>query len=69
MKMFILQVVYEDYEMIELCAPYIPGFLGFREVPFICGLFDKLRQTEPQFLPQVGRHLLLNLGEQIQIKG
>ena len=39
--------------MIELRDPYIPGFLGFREVPFICNLFDKLSKTKPQYLPQV----------------
>ena len=45
--------MYEDYEMIELREPYIPGFLGFREVPFICNLFEKLKNSNPQYLPQV----------------
>lgn len=48
-----LKIVYEDYKMIELREPYIPGFLGFREVPFICHMFDYLRNTNPHLLPQV----------------
>ena len=50
---FMFQVVYEAYEMIELRDPYIPGFLGFREVPFICQLFEELARNSPQYMPQV----------------
>lgn len=48
-----LQTVYSDCEMIKLTAPYIPGFLGFREVPFIVKLFEKIEQQQPQYLPHV----------------
>jgi deoxyinosine 3'endonuclease (endonuclease V) len=29
-----LQVVYEDYSLVTLDVPYVPGFLAFREVSF-----------------------------------
>ena len=36
-----LDVVYEDYEMIKLVAPYVPGFLAFREVDHLIGLIRR----------------------------
>ncbi|CAH1790133.1 unnamed protein product [Owenia fusiformis] len=48
-----LEVVYEDYEMIQLDTPYIPGYLAFREVPFLVEAFDRLKAKAPQFIPQV----------------
>lgn len=27
-----LQVVYEDFELVTIAVPYVPGFLAFREV-------------------------------------
>jgi deoxyinosine 3'endonuclease (endonuclease V) len=30
-----LQVVYEDYSLVTLDVPYVPGFLAFREVFFL----------------------------------
>jgi len=43
--------VYNDCEMIKLTAPYIPGFLGFREVPFIKQLFEKQVHDRPDLTP------------------
>ena len=34
-----LEVLYEDYEQLDLDVPYIPGFLAFREVSS-CGPFQ-----------------------------
>ncbi|XP_060591941.1 endonuclease V-like [Ruditapes philippinarum] len=48
-----LKTVYSDCQMIQLTEPYIPGFLGFREVPFIVDLFEKLRKDQPQYIPHV----------------
>ncbi|KAK6173364.1 hypothetical protein SNE40_016832 [Patella caerulea] len=48
-----LEVVYEDYEMIELTAPYIPGFLAFREASFLVDRYHKLISTHPHLKPTV----------------
>ncbi|KAL4218883.1 hypothetical protein ACF0H5_021471 [Mactra antiquata] len=48
-----LKLVYEDYKMVELTEPYIPGFLAFREAPFIVDLFDTLKQTKPKYYPHL----------------
>lgn len=38
--------------MIELTAPYIPGFLAFREAEFIVKKFHKLQNFKPEIMPQ-----------------
>ncbi|XP_052249247.1 endonuclease V-like isoform X2 [Dreissena polymorpha] len=48
-----LEVVYSDCKMIELTKPYIPGFLGFREVPFLLELFNDLQQRRPELMPHL----------------
>ncbi|KAL6048400.1 Endonuclease V [Balamuthia mandrillaris] len=48
-----LKVVYKDFQMVELRQPYIAGFLAFREVPHLVPLFDKLRRTSPELVPQL----------------
>jgi len=48
-----LNIVYEDYELVKIDEPYIPGFLAFREVKHLVKLIDNLKQNSPQFLPQV----------------
>lgn len=48
------QVVYEDSHMVHLKAPYVSGFLAFREVPFLVELVQRLQEKEPGFMPQVG---------------
>ena len=39
--------------MVELTLPYIPGFLAFREVPFLKDRLDLVRKTKPNLIPQV----------------
>ncbi|XP_007652129.1 endonuclease V isoform X2 [Cricetulus griseus] len=48
-----LQVVYEDSHMVRLKAPYVSGFLAFREVPFLVELVQRLQEKEPGLMPQV----------------
>ncbi|XP_052615837.1 endonuclease V isoform X4 [Peromyscus californicus insignis] len=48
-----LKVVYEDSHMVRLKAPYVSGFLAFREVPFLVELVQRLQEKEPGFMPQV----------------
>lgn len=47
-----LEVIYEDISMVELTAPYIPGFLAFREAEFIVKKFDRLQNLKPEIMPQ-----------------
>lgn len=48
-----LEVVYSACRRVVLTAPYIPGFLAFREVTFLIELLNELRATAPEHLPQV----------------
>ena len=44
-----LKIVYEDYELIKIEEPYIPGFLAFREVKHFVNLIDKLKKIKKNF--------------------
>ncbi|XP_072098187.1 endonuclease V-like isoform X2 [Mobula birostris] len=48
-----LKVVYEECQMVCLTAPYIPGFLAFRETPFLEEAVKRLQHKDPSLLPQV----------------
>ncbi|XP_048653475.1 endonuclease V isoform X1 [Marmota marmota marmota] len=39
--------------MVSLTAPYMAGFLAFREVPFLVDLVQQLQEKEPGLMPQV----------------
>uniref|UniRef100_A0A8C9URE8 Endonuclease V n=1 Tax=Spermophilus dauricus TaxID=99837 RepID=A0A8C9URE8_SPEDA len=39
--------------MVSLTAPYVAGFLAFREVPFLLDLVQRLQEKEPDLMPQV----------------
>ncbi|XP_075815215.1 endonuclease V-like isoform X2 [Microtus pennsylvanicus] len=39
--------------MVRLKAPYVSGFLAFREVPFLVELVQRLQEKKPDFMPQV----------------
>ncbi|XP_072339717.1 endonuclease V-like isoform X9 [Scyliorhinus torazame] len=47
------EVVYEECQMVCLNAPYIPGFLAFRETPFLEEAVRRLQDKDPSLLPQV----------------
>lgn len=40
-------VLYEAFTYVSLPAPYIAGFLAFREVPALTKLYDDLRRRRP----------------------
>lgn len=48
-----LEVVSSQFRHVQLTAPYIPGYLAFREVGFLLTLIDDLRTTAPELLPDV----------------
>ncbi|XP_059904131.1 endonuclease V-like [Gadus macrocephalus] len=48
-----LEVLYEDSQMVRLTAPYVAGFLAFRETPFLLEALRRLERNRPQLLPQV----------------
>ncbi|XP_072207777.1 endonuclease V [Excalfactoria chinensis] len=48
-----LEVLYEDYRMVAVSAPYVAGFLAFREVPFLVEAVQRLQQEQPGLRPQV----------------
>ncbi|XP_040003060.1 endonuclease V-like isoform X3 [Xiphias gladius] len=47
-----LEVLYEDSQMVTLMAPYIAGFLAFRETPFLLEALQRLQRSQPMLLPQ-----------------
>ncbi|XP_036924718.1 endonuclease V isoform X2 [Sturnira hondurensis] len=57
-----LEVVYEDCRMVSLTAPYLSGFLAFREVPFLVDAVQRLREEEPGLVPQAGFGVACHLG-------
>uniref|UniRef100_A0A3Q4HQG4 Uncharacterized protein n=1 Tax=Neolamprologus brichardi TaxID=32507 RepID=A0A3Q4HQG4_NEOBR len=38
--------------MVTLTAPYIAGFLAFRETPFLLEALQRLKKNQPTLLPQ-----------------
>ncbi|XP_062229488.1 uncharacterized protein LOC133927176 isoform X2 [Phragmites australis] len=48
-----LQVVHEEFDIVRLQVPYIPGFLAFREAPILLGLLEKVKNNEHHFYPQL----------------
>uniref|UniRef100_A0A8D0BFC0 Endonuclease V n=1 Tax=Salvator merianae TaxID=96440 RepID=A0A8D0BFC0_SALMN len=48
-----LKVLYEDCCMVSVKAPYVAGFLAFREVPFLVDAVRRLEKQEPGLKPQV----------------
>ncbi|XP_051491143.1 endonuclease V [Apus apus] len=48
-----LEVLYEDCRMVAVDAPYVAGFLAFREVPFLVEALQRLQQEQPRLTPQV----------------
>lgn len=39
--------------MVDLTAPYVPGYLAFREAEILVQLIEKQKKTRPELTPQV----------------
>ena len=48
-----LKVVLEHSEMVQMEFPYVSGFLGFREIPHLINLVEKVCKENPEFKPDV----------------
>ncbi|KAM4691862.1 endonuclease V [Rhinophrynus dorsalis] len=48
-----LEVIYEECNMVSNSAPYIAGYLAFREVPFLADAVHRLLEKDPSLMPQV----------------
>lgn len=47
------EVVHVSFERVTLDMPYMPGFLAFREAPHMQRLIQRLRDTNPELMPDV----------------
>jgi deoxyinosine 3'endonuclease (endonuclease V) len=49
-----MRLVYQDLdtELITMDQPYAPGFLAYREAPFLLKKLEKLRADKPHLYPQ-----------------
>ncbi|KAI7997797.1 Endonuclease V [Camellia lanceoleosa] len=48
-----LEVVYNDFSVVRLHIPYVPGFLAFREAPILLELLEKMKNCAHPFYPQL----------------
>ncbi|XP_051851380.1 endonuclease V isoform X1 [Antechinus flavipes] len=48
-----LEVLFEECRMVNLTAPYVSGFLAFREVPFLVDAIQRLQKKDHSLMPQV----------------
>ncbi|KAG4382658.1 hypothetical protein GLYMA_14G131200v4 [Glycine max] len=48
-----LQVLYQDFSLVTLQVPYVPGFLAFREAPVLLQLLEKMKRSNNPFYPQL----------------
>ncbi|XP_022929569.1 endonuclease V isoform X2 [Cucurbita moschata] len=48
-----LQVVYEDFSLVTVQDPYVPGFLAFREAPVLLELLERMKKRDPHLYPQL----------------
>ncbi|KAJ8264132.1 hypothetical protein GJAV_G00145560 [Gymnothorax javanicus] len=48
-----LELLYEDSQMVTISAPYVAGFLAFRETPCLLEALQRLKTAWPDLMPQV----------------
>ncbi len=47
------EIVYQNMELVQLTAPYIPSFLAFREVKHLNKLINQVIQEHPEYKPDI----------------
>lgn len=50
--------------MVAVSAPYVAGFLAFREVPFMVEAVERLQREQPGLRPQVWHVALSQIGSE-----
>ncbi|PKA50662.1 deoxyribonuclease V [Apostasia shenzhenica] len=48
-----MNVVHEEFEVVRLQVPYVPGFLAFREVPILLKLLERMKSNAHSLYPQL----------------
>ncbi|KQK16986.1 hypothetical protein BRADI_1g31767v3 [Brachypodium distachyon] len=48
-----LEIVHEEFDLVRMQVPYIPGFLAFREAPILLGVLEKMKTNAHHFYPQL----------------
>ncbi|XP_048105034.1 endonuclease V-like [Alosa alosa] len=48
-----MKLLYQDSQMVALDAPYVAGFLAFRETPSLLHALRRLQEAQPSLMPQV----------------
>ncbi|KAF3327794.1 endonuclease V [Carex littledalei] len=48
-----LKIVHEEFDLVRLDVPYIPGFLAFREAPILLRILEKMKADGNPFYPQL----------------
>ncbi|RNA18006.1 endonuclease V [Brachionus plicatilis] len=43
--------VYKDLKIVTMNQPYVPGFLAYREAPFLLERLDRLKRLKPKYYP------------------
>ncbi|KAJ1703359.1 hypothetical protein LUZ63_003138 [Rhynchospora breviuscula] len=48
-----LKIVHEEFDLVRLDVPYIPGFLAFREAPILLRILERMKANANPFFPQL----------------
>ncbi|XP_022131390.1 endonuclease V isoform X2 [Momordica charantia] len=48
-----LQLVYDDFSLVTVQVPYVPGFLAFREAPVLLELLERMKKRAIHLYPQL----------------
>ncbi|KAK1612699.1 hypothetical protein QYE76_036372 [Lolium multiflorum] len=48
-----LEIVHDEFDIVRMQVPYVPGFLAFREAPILLGLLEKMKTNAQHLYPQL----------------